>query len=220
MMRGGYFIPAKAKISRKETQMKKRKGASLPKALRQQSTSYSSPAVIRRAREFPLLECWISADWRNAEPGLVQIIIARQQHDDNICFGVYLVDKLCLGLKNTFARANFTPDRYQREVDIMFASIEPTKCPPELAYQMIYELIDYAAQFGFEPHKDFELTQNMLAPRGEFMAKYELKFGQKNGKPLFILGPHDNATEILKQLEKTAGPGNYDYMVMAPPDMF
>ena len=80
--------------------------------------------------------------------------------------------------------------------------------------------IDYAAQFGFEPHKDFELTQNMLAPRGEFMAKYELKFGQKNGKPLFILGPHDNATEILKQLEKTAGPGNYDYMVMTPPDMF
>lgn len=200
--------------------MKKRKGASIPRAFRQQSISYSSPAVIRRAREFPVLECWISDDWKNETPGLVQIIVARQQPDDSICFGVYLVDKLCLGLKNTFARANFTHDRYERELQLTFTNMEPVACPPELAYQMIYESIDYAAKFGFTPHKDFELTQNMLAPRGEFKATHKLKFGQKNGKPLFILGPHDNADEILKQLEKTAGPGNYDYLVMEPPDMF
>jgi hypothetical protein len=84
---------------------------------------------------------------------------------------------------------------------------------------MIYESIEYAAQFGFTPHKDFELTQQMLAPRDEFIASYKLKFGQ-DGKPLFIAGPHDNTTEILKQLEQTAGPGNYDYVVMTPPDMF
>jgi hypothetical protein len=199
--------------------MKKRKGVSLPKALRHQSISYSSPSVVRRAREYPLLECWISADWQNEEPGLVQIIIARQQPDDNICFGVYLVDKLCLGLKNTFARANYTPDRYQREVAMMFPNVDPKSCPPELAYQMIYESIDYAAKFGFTPNKDWELTQNMLAPRDEFKATYKLKFGKK-GKPFFIAGPHDNAKEIVKQLEMTAGPGNYDYMIMAPPDMY
>ncbi|HEY5003314.1 MAG TPA: hypothetical protein VII61_09190 [Ktedonobacteraceae bacterium] len=199
--------------------MKKRKGASLPKALRQQSASYSSPAVVRRAREYPLLECWISADWQNETPGLVQIIVARQQPDESICFGMYLVDKLCLGLKNTFARANYTPERYQREVQTMFQNVVPKTCPPELAYQMIYESIDYAAKFGFTPNKDWELTQNMLAPRGEFNATYKLKFGQK-GKPLFIAGPHDNTKEILKQLELTAGPGNYHYMIMAPPDMY
>ena len=196
--------------------MKKRKGASIPKSLRQQSTSYSSPTVIRRARDFPLVECWISADWQKDTPGLVEIIVARQQPDDTICFGVYLVDKLCLGLKNTFARANFTPARYQHEVQTIFQDRRPQACSSELAYQMIYESIEYAAQFGFTPDKDFELTQYMLAPRGEFNASYKLKFGQK-GKPLFIAGPRDNATEILKQLEKTAGPGNYDYIVMAPP---
>jgi hypothetical protein len=198
--------------------MKKRKGVSIPKALRQQSISYSSPSVIRRAREFPLEECWISADWQNDTPGLVQIVVARQQPDGNICFGVYLVDKLCLGLKNTFARANFTAARYQHEVQNIFQDKMPQPCRPELAYQMIYESIDYAAEFGFVPHKDFELTQYMLAPRGEFNASYKLKFGQ-DGKPLFIAGPHDNAAAILKQLEKTAGPGNYNYIVMAPPDM-
>ena len=199
--------------------MKKRKGASIPKALRQQSTSYSSPSIIRRAREFPLEGCWISSSWRDDTPGLVQIIVSRQQPDGNICFGVYLVDKLCLGLKNTFARANFTPARYEDEVDAIFQELTPQECPPELAYQMIYDSIDYAAQFGFEPQKDFELSQYMLPPRGEFKASYKLKFG-KDGKPFFIAGPRDNAKAIVKQLEMTAGPGNYDYLVMAPPDMF
>jgi hypothetical protein len=199
--------------------MKKRKGASIPKAFRQQSTSYSSPSVIRRAREFPLEECLISSSWRDDTPGLVQIIVARQQPDGNICFGVYLVDKLCLGLKNTFARANFTPTRYEDEVDAIFQELEPQECPPELAHQMIYDSIDYAAQFGFEPQKDFELSQYMLPPRGEVKSSYKLKFG-KDGKPFFIAGPRDNAEAIVRQLEKTAGPGNYDYLVMAPPDMF
>lgn len=199
--------------------MKKRKGASMPRALRQQSTSYSAPSVIRRAREFPIVECLISADWQGDTLGLVEVLVARRQPDASICFGVYLVDKFCLGVKNTFARANYTPARYQQEVQAMFADRKPRTCAPELAYQMIYESIDYAAQFGFQPDKDFELTQYMLAPRGEFVASSKLEFG-KDGKPLFVAGPRDNVPYILNQLNKTAGPGNYDYVVMAPPDMF
>lgn len=199
--------------------MKKRKGPSLPKALRQQPTSYSSPSVVRRAREFPLLECVISSDWQNEQPGLVEIIVARQQPDENICFGVYLVDKLCLGLKNTFARANYTPARYQDEVQRIFQDRPFITCPSTLAYQMIYESIDYAARFGFAPQRDFELSQLMLAPRDEYTPSYKLKFGQKNGKPLFIAGPNDNPAAILKQLEQTAGPGNYDFIVMPPPGL-
>jgi hypothetical protein len=202
--------------------MKKRtksRGASIPKSLRQQSTSYSTPTIIRRARDYPLVECWISADWQQDRLGLVEIIVARLQPDDNICFGVYLVDKFCLGLKNTFTRAKFSPARYQYEAQMIFGDRQVVKCSPELAYQMIYASIDYAAQFGFTPNKDFDLSQYMLAPRGEFSESYNLKFG-KDGKPLFIAGPDDNAAAIVKQLEKTAGPGNYNYMVIAPPDMF
>jgi hypothetical protein len=78
---------------------------------------------------------------------------------------------------------------------------------------MIYASIDYAAQFGFQPDKDFALTQFMLAPRGELEEPYQLTFG-KDGKPFFVAGPRDNAARIVKQLEKTAGPGNFDYVAM------
>ena len=190
----------------------KQKAAAQHSSHRQEFTSLSPQAIIRRARAFPVLECWISANWQKDDLGLVEILLARQQPDDDICYGVYLVDKFCLGLKNTFANAGFSRSRYQNEViNKIFPEAAPQACPIELAHQMIYASIEYAEQFGFSPDKDFALTQYMLAPRGELEETYQLTFGL-NGKPFFVAGPHDNAARILKQLEKTAGPGNYDYL--------
>ena len=191
----------------------KQKVASQHKSLQKVFTSLSSQAIIRRARSFPLFECLISSTWQKDDPGLVEILLARQQPDGDICYGVYLVDKYCLGLKNTFARAGIPRTRYQNEASSnIFRSGKPVTCPIELAHQMIYASIDYAAQFGFKPEKDFELSQYLLAPRGELEEPYHLTFG-RNGKPFYIAGPYDNAPLILKQLERTAGPGNYDYLV-------
>ncbi len=208
---------------RQKALMKKRskeKAASQRKSHQQQGfSSLSAQTIIRRARSFPLYECWISADWDKKESaGLVEILLARQQPDGNICFGVYLVDKFCLGLKNTFANAGFSTTRYHNEVrGRIFRETKPKACPIELAHQMIYASIDYAAQFGFTPEKDFAISQYLLAPRGELAEPYQLTFGN-NGRPLFVAGPHDNAARILRQLDKTAGPGNYDYLM--PIDAF
>ena len=196
----------------------KQKAALQRKSHQQEFTSLSPQAIIRRARTFPLLECLITANWQQDNSGMVQILLARQQPDGDICFGSYLVDMYCLGLKNTYANAGFSRTRYENEVrGRIFRGVPPEECPVELAHQMIYASIEYAARFGFQPEKDFALAQYLLAPRGELEEPYELTFG-KNGKPFFIAGPHDNATHILKQLEKTAGPGNYDFF--APLDAF
>ena len=191
----------------------KQKAASQRRSPSPEFMVLSPQVIIRQARTFPLFECLISDNWQKDDMGLVQILLARQQPDGDICFGVYLIDKHCLGLKNTFANANFSQTRYENEVrDRIFREQVPVECPLELAHQMIYEAIDYAAQFGFEPEKDFALSQYLLAPRGELEEPYHLTFG-KDGKPFFIAGPHDNAARIMRQLEKTAGPGNYHYLM-------
>ncbi len=198
---------------RQKALMKKRskqKAAGSHRSPQQEFMSLSTQAIIRRARTFPVVECLISADWEQGS-GLVQIILARQQPDGDICFGVYLVDKYCLGLKNTFARTGFSRTRYENEFSgSIFHEEGSVECPLELAHQMIYESIDYAAQFGFEPEKDFASSQFLLAPRGELKEPYKLTFGQ-NGKPFFVAGPRDNVARIINQLEKTAGPGNFHY---------
>src|SRR5205085_10147083 len=126
----------------------KQKAALQRKSHQQEFTSLSPQAIIRRSRDFPLLECLISANWQEDNLGLIQILLARQQPDGDICFGVYLVDKYCLGLKNTFANAGFSISRYQNEVSgRIFREQKSVTCPIELAHQMIYESIEYAAQF-------------------------------------------------------------------------
>ena len=176
----------------------------------------SPQSILRQARTFPVYECLISDNWNKKDDmGLVQILLARQQPDGDICFGVYLVDKLCLGLKNTFANTGFTRSRYQSEIhNRIFRKQKPVECPIELAHQMIYASIEYAEQFGFEPQKDFAQSQYLLLPRGELEEPYDLTFG-KDGKPFFISGPHDNVPRIMRQLEKTAGTGNYDFLALA-----
>jgi hypothetical protein len=198
---------------RQKAIMKKRskQKASAMHKLHQPGATAVSPDIIRQARSFPLLECWISSTWETDKTGLIEVMVARQQPDGNICYALYLLDNLCLGLKNTLARTGLSPARYQKDVESKFRGASPVLCSPELAHQMIYASIAYAAQFGFSPQKDFELTQYLLAPRGELAETYNLTFGQ-DGKPLFVAGPYDDAKRIIKQLEQTAGPGNFNYI--------
>jgi hypothetical protein len=196
----------------------KQKAAGQHKSQQSDFTSLSLQGIIRRSHTFPLVDCLISDSWQKEDPGLVQILLSRQQPDGDICFATYLVDKLCLGLKNTFANAGFSRTRYENEVrGRVFHGTVPVECTIELAHQMIYASIDYAAQFGFVPNKDYALSQHLLVPRGELKEPYQITFG-RNGKPLYIAGPNDNAARIIRQLEKNPGPGNFDYL--APLDVF
>ncbi len=200
---------------RQKSLMKKRSKQKAIAHNKPTAPSVSAPAIIRQARAFPLIECWISDNWdKQNDVGLIQVLIARQQPDGNVCFASYLIDKFLLGVKNTLGNADFSLNRYKTEVaDKVFRELTPEKCSPELAHQMVYAALEYAEQFGFAPEKDFAVTQYMLTPRGELEEPYTLTFG-KDGKPFFVAGPYDNAAHILRQLEKTAGPGNYHYLVM------
>lgn len=209
---------------RQKALMKKRskqKVVEQTRARHEAMTSFSEKGLIRRAREFPLLECRISADWEKEYPGLVQVLVARQQPDGNICYGFYLVDKYLLGAKNTLAHAGVPAAEYRSNIrEGLYHDTKSKDCPPELAHQMIYQSIDYAQQFGFSPEKDFALNQYILEPRGVVDEPYNITFG-RNGKPFFVSGPRDNVARVLHQLEKTAGPGNFDYVaMMGDMDMF
>lgn len=196
--------------------MKKRSKHKTASAFKSHQSATTSPvSILQDAHSFPIIECWISADWQNGS-GLVQIILARQQPNGKICCGVYLVDKYCLGLKNTFARTNLTIDRYKEHYDKISSRQILIRGPVELVHQMVYEAIDYAAQFGFEPQSDWAQSQYVLEPRGELEEPYKLTFG-KNGKPFFVSGPHDDVKKIIKQLEETAGPGNFDVLILQGP---
>jgi hypothetical protein len=210
-------MPQDPKKQQKVVMKKRKKSANQHKVSLKADMSFSKNAALRDARTYPLLECLISSSWQNETPGLVQIIIARQQPDTSICSGVYLVDKLCLGLKNTMTYVGYSQQRYQQDVVERVGHRTPLEtCDLELAQQMIYASIEYAEKFGFAPQRDFNQSQYLLTPRGELPEPYHISFG-RGGKPLYIAGPNDNPQQIIKQLERTAGLGNFDYLMPFDP---
>ena len=175
---------------------------------------------IRQARNYPIEGCWVQPGWD--EGGLAVIAVARRQPDGNILFGNYLVDYYCLGLKDTYFNAGVPAGQFRREyLPKMFRATEPpVDISPALAHEVVYGGIEYAAQFGFHPHSDFKRSRYVLDPPDLHPRTGAVEFG-RDGKPFYIEGPHDNADAILRQLARTAGEGNYHYMMQIagpPPD--
>lgn len=204
---------ARNEARRQQKLMKKRQKDKARRKARVEMIPYAvldAKKKVRLARQYPLYECLINASWK--DKGLATVVVARRQPDGNILFGLYLVDILCLGLKNTFCNVDFSPARYTTDVvGRAYPNEEPVPISRELAHQIIYGAIRYARQFGFQPQKDFDLSQYILDEADSVGPVTTIEFG-RNGKPLFIAGPDDDVSHILKQLEATAGRGHFDYL--------
>ncbi|MBI3242242.1 MAG: hypothetical protein HYZ49_08120 [Chloroflexi bacterium] len=178
---------------------------------------------VRHARNYPIEGCWAQKDWQSGEGGLAVVVVARRQPNGNIVFGNYLVDVLCLGLKDTYCNADIPASEFRHDAlpHIYRSAGPPMSISPALAHEIVYGGIEYAAKFGFQPQRDFRDSQWVLDPPETHPRSGKVEFG-KDGKPLFISGPYDNAEAIVRQLIRTAGEGNFNYLMMLgePPDDF
>ena len=201
------------KRRRKDSVRSKEQAASVPYGL------LSSKKKILTSRELPIYECLINPSWR--EDGLATILVSRRQPDSQIVCGVYMVDILCLGLKNTFCNADVSELEYKTKVrPRMNQNKEMVECSIPLAHHIVYGGIEFARQFGFEPHKDFKLSRHVLDDRDSIQPCAEnVEFG-KDGEPMFVAGPYDDAERIMRQLESKAGGGNFSFISGFDEDLF
>ena len=68
---------------------------------------------------------------------------------------------------------------------------EPLPITMELAHELIWGGIEYAARYGFRPDPDFKLAQLVVDPPEAHPRTGAVTFG-KDGKPFYVSGPHDN----------------------------
>jgi hypothetical protein len=168
---------------------------------------------LLRAREFPILGCWIMAGWQ--ESGITPVIVAREQAPGQVMFACYMVDLYCLGIKDAFTRTNYTMNRFERELP-RFCAGNPEKCSVELAHEVVYGSLEFAQGLGFEPHPDFirQKADLMLDPPDAHPRVDNVVFG-KDGKPFYVSGPYDDDIKInrvLSALKRSIGEGNFDFL--------
>jgi hypothetical protein len=177
--------------------------------------------------EQPVVGCWVNAGWSNGlaidghlewpdspsdVAGLAQVLVAREQtrHRPHSVCG-YLVDVYCLGVKNTYGpepKSDAELIEFRREY---FRGQDSLEVPLEFARHLVFGAVDYARSLGFEPYPDFAKVSDHL---GEWSGRSDITFG-KDGKPLFVQGPYDNASSVIRTLERTVGSENFDYVVTA-----
>lgn len=193
----------------------------------------SVAAAEGRTQEDALIGCWISPDWsssvqaperpdwpgsvpseRTGHSGLVTVLVARDRGGSRAGVCSYLVDTWCLGVKDAAGPRSMDRRLLSGHIQQVFSAWnEPAaQVPLELGRQIVYGAIGYARDLGFEPHADLGPASGYL---GAWDGECELTFG-RDGKPMYISGPYDDAEGIIRKLRRRLGDGNYDLMHITP----
>lgn len=194
------------KYKRRDKSKKKRSGPGL-------RARAQAMLLINQSGKWPLLGCWITADWR--EPGeITQIAVVRKSPlDGEIVVGGFLIDLGCLGIKDALANIYRSESEYRREYLDSFMASQPMEvCDLDLAAKVVDEAIKYARSLGFEPHSDVQYALKVLGEAHPENCDEEIPVGGEDGRPLFIAGPYDDPKRIMRILDRNVGPGNYHYV--------
>ena len=154
----------------------------------------------------------MSEGWQK-EGAITQIIVSRRSPEGQLAAGAFLVDLGCLGVKNAMVGLPETRREYQKlrrdlsgHQDLVVADIN-------LVAKIIREAIAYAEELGFRPHRDYRDARHILGDADPDACDLKVPLGSKDGKPLFIAGPYDNADRIVAKLTRKLGPDGFYYMV-------
>ena len=172
--------------------------------------------IRKKSRNLQIKECFINKGWKEGK--LCNIIIIRQHSNGNVTYCVYMVDLNCLGVKDSFYQFNVP---YAMVQDFFNESgkehnLSIIKIPYKLAHNIIHAGIEYAEEYGFKPCKVFtSVTGYFLEEDTDAIPLIQIECGGKDGKPLYVNNGFESAfheKQILAQLEKTAGEGNYHFI--------
>ncbi len=147
---------------------------------------------LANAENWPIIICTLSDTlWTD---GIGACNIGRRMPGDRVAIASFLVDRKCLGVKNVFWKIGTESDleevlsKTKRTGGYEIAS-------PERFAKFIYDAVEYAQRFGFQPHPDYSHARQLLKGIDPTACNDVFEFGQ-DGKPFFINGPYDSPAKI------------------------
>jgi hypothetical protein len=163
--------------------------------------------IQTRVRKLPVYKCFVNKDWMNGS--MADVFVMRRHVNGHITAGVYLIDLLCLGVKDTFFFFNEEESDIMARIPMhMFMEIDYP-----LAHNIIFAGYEFAAEYDIQPHKDFSITRHILEEDTDAVPLIEVATGDKAGKPLLMVDHPGQYSHALAKLKKHAGEGNYHFVV-------
>lgn len=182
----------------------------MAKNKKQQQQTFLSPEkyIKQKARSLKIKACYITED--HEKYGLGHIVVAREHNGGKITAGFYLIDKFCLGVKNTFYRFRMEDYEFKEVLDNM-NEIGIKEIGYEEAHNLIYGAVEFAEEAGIEPHKNFAVTQYILEEDNDDVPLIEYEYG-KNGKHYLMANNYLEASRYIPLLRKNLGE-DFEYTI-------
>jgi hypothetical protein len=171
------------------------------------------PGQLSAASKFPVLHCWISQSLE--AQGMGAVLLSREFQGGQVAVATFLVDRYCLGVKDTWAEVlhrTAYDDKYLRK---MTADVPQRSASPAEARKLVEQAVEYARGLGLTPHPDYAKALLLFGDIDPSQSDASFEFG-KDGKPLFIAGPEDSpefCRKILAILTNHCGPGGFEYVI-------
>ena len=158
-------------------------------------------------------EAYIGKDWK--EQGIANIVVARLRSDRPPEFSMFLIDLLCLGVKDAMYHSDMTESEYRDFLTGPVAETLGLSIHPACAKNMIEGAIEYAEKFGFAPHRDYRKARRVLSGIDSAACPESYSFGEEDGRPCYVRGPDDSderVERVLSLLERKCGLDGFTYV--------
>lgn len=176
-----------------------------------QQQAFSPQRFVReRMRTVKIGKCYMFADeeWRD---GLGYVIVIREHTGGKKSFAVYMVDRWCVGVKDTFFNVRQDDD----SIDELLSKVGEYRLQEvsyNEAHNMVWGAVDYAEEAGIKPHKDFATTQYFLEEDTDEIPLIEYEFG-KDGKHYLVAKSQLELSKYLQPMKKNLSENEYTCVV-------
>jgi len=161
-------------------------------------------SLAERAGRWPVLGAWVNVGWR--ELMMARVAMVRESPRGDLAACELLVDLGCLGLKRSEVHTIDAADATWWEDDP-----ETEAIPPGAAAAIVSRGKAWGERWGFPGGRAWRDAKPFLA-RIEADPEFDVPLG-RDGKPVFAPGPDDHARRIISTLKRTAGPGNFTWLL-------
>jgi len=184
------------------------------KAARGQLSAHTRKAMLRASLAWPVLECWANETWQDTAH-LTQLLVVRQNPaTGEVYVGLFLVDRGCLGVKNAHTASFMSVQEFRRTMLARLRQqIEFVQIDFNLVAKIVQVGLEYSAQFGFRPHRDFQEASILLEDAHPDSVDVEITVGGPDGKPMFMSGPYDDVPRIMARLMRQLGSDGFTHLI-------
>ncbi len=200
-----------AKEQQRQKKIAKKRSKELVKkkmAAREKNRMQSFAGQFAVAVTGPIDRCMASEGLLQTDSKFGSMFISRRMPDGRLCVVRFLIDGLCLGVKDVHPMFCY-PSELSQQLEQSPETMQTIT--PAAAKKIVEHVIAFAAKFNIEPTPQYAKVAAIFDGIDSSQCATEFEFG-RDGQAVFIAGPYDNDQrigDIVEKLEATAGEGNY-----------